>query len=195
MTLASRKEWQKPSLQRALGAENNFLDVFKESLSSDFIVEKPREFKNIYQTVELPDTVLQEIYQPVTPINRHGIAPDFVIRNINTGKSIYVEVKRQDGWVEGGIRADGRGNAHERCLKYFSPGLLNTLYEHSGIKSPSLPFWVVFQGNITRDPCRVREISLWFTGVEDHCFMWRPSHTSKDIVTHFENKLQHLLES
>lgn len=194
MTLASRKEWQKPSIQQALNAENNFLDVFKESLTSDYIVEKPKEFKNIYQTVELSDSILKEIYQPAVPITRHGIAPDFVIRNIKTGKSLYVEVKRQDGWVEGGVRADGRGNAHERCLKYFSPGLLNTLYSHSKIEAPSLPFWVVFQGNITRDPCRVREISLWFTGVEDHYFMWRPSHTGKNILQHFDSKLKPLLD-
>ena len=38
-----------------------------------------------------------------------------------------IESKRQDGWVEGGARKDGRGNAHERSCKFFTPGLLKIM--------------------------------------------------------------------
>ena len=42
-----------------------------------------------------------------------------------------------------------------------------------------LPFWTVFQGDITRDPCRVREIILWCEGFDDHYFFWRNSILTK----------------
>ena len=57
-------------------------------------------------------------------IKKHGISPDLSIKNTEKNKTIFIEVKRQDGWVEGGKRSDGRGNAHERSNKFFTPGLL-----------------------------------------------------------------------
>ena len=51
------------------------------------------------------------------------------LNNIKTKKTIYVEVKRQDGWVEGKERKAGRGNAHERSNKFFTPGLQRLLRE------------------------------------------------------------------
>jgi len=41
---------------------------------------------------------------------KHGIVPDYAIDNIKTKKTLYIEVKRQDGWVEGKSRSAGRGN-------------------------------------------------------------------------------------
>lgn len=99
---------------------------------------------------------------------------------------IYVEVKRQDGWVEGGKRSDGRGNAHERSSKYFTPGLLKILREKSKITEPNLPFWTVFQGDITRDPCRVREITLWFDSFKANYFFWRDTNNADTLINHFE---------
>lgn len=195
MASINRTEWQKNANEEGADAEKLFFEAFTNSLKHPYVVEsKPKDFKNLYTTVDLPVEVLEQIYTPETKITRHGLAPDYVIRNIETGKSLYVEIKKQNGWVEGGARQDGRGNAHERCLKYFSPGLLNSLRAAGNISENELPFWVVFQGNITRDPCRVREISLWFTGHEDHFFMWRPFHSDQDIVSHFNKKLKNILE-
>jgi hypothetical protein len=95
-------------------------------------------------------------------IKKHGVFPDFAIDNKKTGKTIYVEVKRQDGWVENKKRSAGRGNAHERLCKYFTPGLLQILRKQGKIEEPNLPFWIIFQGDITRDPCRVREVNRAF---------------------------------
>jgi len=195
MSARNRTGWQEKANTKGANAEKLFYQAFDFGLSEEFIIDsKPKDFNNLYQSVELSDQTLSEIYTPDKKITRHGISPDYAIRNLNTGKSLFVEVKRQDGWVEGGVRADGRGNAHERCLKYFAPGLIRSLREASGIEAPALPFWVVFQGNITRDPCRVREVSLWFEGVEEHMFMWRPAHGESEVLEHFNNNLKGLLE-
>ena len=66
----------------------------------------------------------------------------------------------------------------------ISPGLLRLLRQHSNIASKMLPFWVVFCGDITRDPCRVREITYWFQEYTDNFFFWRGSEVEA-ICTHF----------
>jgi hypothetical protein len=83
---------------------------------------------------------------------------------------------------------------HERLCKYFSPGLLDALRNTTGLGSDTLPFWAVFVGDITRDPCRVREVTLWFRGYDNHFFMWRDEPNTASIVAHFQKKLRHLLE-
>ena len=103
-------------------------------------------------------------------------------------------IKKQNGWVEGGTRSDGRGNVHERAMKYFAPGLLKILRKESKISKPALPFWIVFRGDITRDPCRVREITCWFDEYTKHYFFWR-ENTAIDLLTnHFNNNLKELME-
>ena len=56
-----------------------------------------------------------------------------------------------------------------------------------------LPFWVVFMGDITRDPCRVREIKCWYNDFEKHYFMWRDLKI-ESLINHFEVKLKNLLD-
>lgn len=102
-------------------------------------------------------------------------------------------MKRQDGWVEGKRPSAGRGNAHERSNKLFTPGLLKLLREKGGIAEPALPFWVIFQGDIARDPKRVREMHLWYGDHAAHFFFWRKSIATSSPVAHFEKYLQHLL--
>jgi len=194
--LRGRDVWQDYSGANAANAERDFFSVFASSFrGTDYRVRsKPKEFKHIYVDVELEEQVLSEIFNPSEPITQHGVSPDYCIDNTKSGKTLYVEVKRQDGWVEGGKRSDGRGNAHERSCKFFTPGLLSVLRSQSKIAEPALPFWVVFQGDITRDPCRVREISLWYRGVENHHFFWRDSTNEKPLLEHFNAKLKHLLD-
>lgn len=194
--LSKREIWQDASGPKAGAAERNFFEVFLEEFAdSDFEIRpNPKEFNNVYFDVKLTKEILGEIYTPDLKEWRHGLVPDYAIDNKKTGKTIYVEVKRQDGWVEGKPRSAGRGNAHERSCKYFTPGLLKQLRSHGKIEGDALPFWVVFQGDITRDPCRVREITLWYDGYPEHFFMWRDQGNKKSLVDHFHKKLKHLLE-
>jgi hypothetical protein len=193
--LRKREIWQDASGPKAGAAERNFFEIFLEEFKdSDFEVRPhPKEFNNIYFDVKLNKDVLAAIYKPNLKKWRHGLVPDYAIDNKKTGKTLYVEVKRQDGWVEGKPRSAGRGNAHERSCKFFTPGLIQKLRKHGKIAEPALPFWVVFQGDITRDPCRVREITFWYNGFPEHFFMWRDLKNKKALVDHFNKNLKHLL--
>lgn len=97
--LRKRKKWQHISGGKAGTAEKNFYQVFSEYLEcSDFRIRKrPKEFNDIYFNVKLSKKVLAEIYTPDVKEWKHGVAPDYAIDNVKTKKTLYVEVKRQDG--------------------------------------------------------------------------------------------------
>ena len=195
--LRTRSVWQDYSGEQAGQAEKSFEKSFEDYFKgSELEVRpKPSEFTEIYVDFPLDPEVHKEIYNPDVKITRHGIKPDYAIDNVRSGKTLYVEVKRQDGWVEGKPRKAGRGNAHERSCKYFTPGLTQLLRKRGGITSEeSLPFWVVYIGDITRDPCRVREISFWYQGYESHFFMWRDQTDATPLLRHFDSFLRHLLD-
>lgn len=196
--LRKRDIWQDTSGGKATVAEKKFEEIFlQEFKDSDFRVRpKPKEFNNIYAKIKLSKKVLSNIYTPPKDkykYGRHGIIPDFAIDNLKTGKTLYVEVKRQDGWVEGKKKSDGRGNAHERSCKFFTPGLLKLMRKQGKLGNDVLPFWVVFQGDIARDPRRVREIHCWYDEYIAHFFFWHNSADAKSIISHFKKKLKHLL--
>lgn len=191
-----RRKWQDYGGLKATVAEHTFIDVFSKLFEGTEykIISKPTEFKNIYLDVPLSKEELSEIYTPKKIITRHGIQPDGAIRNTITGKTIYIEIKRQDGWVEGKTRNAGRGNAHERLCKYFTPGLLSKLRNVGNIEKEYLPFWVVFQGDITRDPCRVREITYWFGDYKANYFFWRNTKNAENLIDHFETYIVPILD-
>lgn len=191
--LRLRANWQRASGKLSINAESGFY----KSMSYLFenteynIIEKPTEFKHVYENWPLPQEELEEIYTP-TRVYTHGFQPDYSIENTETKKKIYIEVKRQDGWVEGTSRSVGRGNAHERSCKYFTPGLKKILHKESKIEN-ALPFWIVFMGDITRDPCRVREITCWFDEYADHFFFWRDLEP-ESLHNYFIDKISPLLD-
>jgi len=193
--LRGRKIWQDTSGKKAGVAEKNFFQILsKEFEGTDFrIRSRPKEFKNIYSKIKLHYRVLKNIYNP-DETWVHGVIPDYAIDNIKTKKTLYVEVKRQDGWVEKKPRSAGRGNAHERSCKFFTPGLLKILRKYGKLGDDVLPFWVVFQGDIARDPKRVREVTCWYDDQADHFFMWSNHSDDKALINHFNKKLKHLLD-
>jgi hypothetical protein len=191
-----RKKWQDYSGENAGIAEQDFFEAFQKAfLNTEYeIVKKPKDFANIYIDVVLPLKTLDAIYTPNSPIKRHGVFPDYAIQNKKTSKTIYIEVKRQDGWVEGKQRKDGRGNAHERSCKFFTPGLLKIMRQAGKIHKEALPFWTVFLGDITRDPCRVREITCWYDEYKAHFFFWRNTQDPLELFEHFTHHISPLLE-
>jgi hypothetical protein len=191
-----RKKWQDYSRANANNAENDFFHAFNMLFQdTEFSIRaKPNEFSKIYLDIALSTQELSEIYTPEEEITRHGVVPDYAITNSETNKTMYIEVKRQDGWVEGGKRSDGRGNAHERSCKFFTPGLQKLLKQSGKLGDDILPFWTVFQGDITRDPCRVREITCWYDGLTAHYFFWRNSNDATPLIEHFVEKVKPLLE-
>lgn len=200
--LRLRTNWQTLSGGKALKAEDMFavnMQLFLDRLYPGlFIVDKhPTEFNDIYSNFELPDEVLNEIYNvDVKELKKNGlprynwgISMDFAIRNQKNGKILFGEIKRQDGWIETTNPAAGRGNAHERSAKYFTPGLLKTIREKSSISDEILPFWLVLAGDITRDPKRNREIAFWYQGYEKNYYMWRDYPEFDKIALFFEIEL------
>lgn len=178
--LRKRNIWQDKSGLRGEIAETKFEIVFlREFLNTTFEIRtKPKEFRDIYSK---------------NP--KHGIVIDYAICNTKNNKTLYVEIKRQDGWIPGVNSPNaGRGNAHERLCKFFTPGLLKIMRKKANLKNDMLPFWVVFQGNITKDPKRKNEINFWFDEFSPHVFFWNNLSNSKSIVNHFNKYLKPLLE-
>jgi hypothetical protein len=203
--LQSRDNWQTESGPGGLSgiAEQNLYDVFREAFrDTEYkISDHPNDLKHLYEEVPLSEKTLSQIYNPdeVTMRNAKkrgwGVSPDFSITNTRTGKILFGEIKRQDGWVEGKDPSAGRGNAHERMCKLFSPGLISAYRKIGGITNPEiLPFWVVLEGDITRDPKRNREIAFWFNGYNKNFFMWRPNMDGQALIDHFFNYLSPYLE-
>ena len=197
--LSNRLNWENVSGKKAAIAEQNLYEVLYEAFEGTIykLHEKPVHLKNLYANVKLSEDVLKQIYNPKIDYKNTawGVSPDFAIENTETGKILFGEIKRQDGWVEGKDPSAGRGNAHERLCKLFTPGLLKKYREISGITDKEiLPFWVVFEGDITRDPKRVREITFWFDKYQNNFFMWRPKMTGVELLNHFEHYLKKYLD-
>ena len=202
--LRSRSNWQTISGAKALKTEDIFTSALQMALdavypSTFFIDKHPEEFGNIYSSVQLDSNILSQIYN-VDMLDSNGnakyswgISMDFAIRNKKNGKTLFGEIKRQDGWVESKEPSAGRGNAHERCCKYFTPGLQDILRQVSNLPDSILPFWIVFVGDITRDPKRNREIAFWFNGYTANYFMWRDINDIGALLDFFENNLLHNL--
>lgn len=200
--LRKRANWQTISGAKALATEELFQVSLQTSLDAvypgQFVVDRhPREFGDIYSTYPLPQKDLDNIYnvdvtekkKNGTPKYKWGISMDFAIRNISNGKILFGEIKRQDGWIETTHMAAGRGNAHERSCKYFTPGLLRVIRKVSGLSTEILPFWLVIVGDITRDPRRNREIAFWFQEYTSNYYMWRDTNDVGDMLDFFENNL------
>ena len=201
--LRKRANWQTISGAKALKVEEKFQQSLQFALNkvypNTFIVERhPKEFGDIYSKYQLPNNVLSKIYninveektKNGRPKYQWGINMDFAIRNVKNGKILFGEIKRQDGWVETTNMQAGRGNAHERSCKYFTPGLMRILRETSKIDSKDiLPFWIIMIGDITRDPRRNREIAYWFQEYTKNFYMWRNTNDIGDLLDFFENNL------
>lgn len=200
--LRKRANWQTVSGAAALDAESKFHLALQSALDGvypkKFLVDRhPKEFGDIYSKYVLPQEVLEEIYDiDVTEIKGNGkpryswgISMDFAIRNLENGKILFGEIKRQDGWVEGTKSSAGRGNAHERSAKYFTPGLSRAIRQGSNLSEEILPFWIVYIGDITRDPKRNREIAFWFQEYTKNYFMWRDTDDVASLLDFFENNL------
>ncbi|OBX05392.1 hypothetical protein QV06_02815 [Gallibacterium genomosp. 3] len=200
--LRKRANWQTNSGLKALKTEELFQHVLQSSLDivypEKFLVDRhPKEFSDIYSTYPLPEEELKKIYNiDVTEKKRNGsakyqwgISMDFAIRNLENGKILFGEIKRQDGWVETTNMAAGRGNAHERSCKYFTPGLMRIIRKTGGLSDEILPFWLVIVGDITRDPRRNREIAYWFQEYTKNYYMWRNTNDIGELLDFFENNL------
>ena len=200
--LRKRANWQTISGYKALKTEELFQISLQDALDTVypnvFLIDRhPKEFSDIYSTYPLSKDVEDKIYNVDLsekkpngkPKYEWGISMDFAIRNLKNDKILFGEIKRQDGWIETTDMQAGRGNAHERSCKYFTPGLMRILRKTGGLSEEILPFWLVIVGDITRDPRRNREIAFWFQEYTKNYYMWRDTNNIGDLLDFFENNL------
>ena len=203
--LQGRDNWQTESGPGGLAgiAEQNLYEVFRNAfMGTEYVIsDHPTDLKHLYEDVQLSEDTLSQIFNPDEVAMRNaksrgwGVSPDFSITNTRTGKILFGEIKRQDGWVEGKEPSAGRGNAHERMCKLFTPGLIKAYRKIGGSTDTSImPFWVILEGDITRDPKRNREIAFWFDEYDKNFFMWRPNVDGSALVEHFNRYLKPYLE-
>lgn len=150
-----------------MGAELVFKTFFEGYFrKTDFeIVPKPKDLRKLYA-------------------EDHGIEPDFKILNNKNGKQVFVEMKRQHA---------GRGNAHERACRYFTPGMIRYMVSICGVES-IIPMWIVFSNGITKDKKRVREIKFWFNEHDENYLFWQNLSDTTPIKDHFDGSIKpHLL--
>lgn len=178
--LRKRDKWQTIAGRGGRSAE----DCFQLAMTQYFemrgmpyeLIRQPSIFKSIYnQGKKVKGKV----------IGRHGIKIDFQIKNQLTDKSVFVEVKRQD---------KGRGNAHERACKFFTPGLLKIGREKGNISDDHFPYVLVFSNGIAHDKKRIEEISYWFRDYPGVVFFWKKLTDYKSLINHFESHIWQLLE-
>lgn len=167
--LERRANWQAEAGERGGRAEKIFYDIMSHYLvDSPFMgIVKPQDLKGIYGKRN----------------GRHGIVPEYILRNPNTGKAVFVEIKRQ--------RA--AGNAHERACKFMMPGILNSMREISSQPTSVIPFWWIFANGIAIDPYYRQEIMHWFQGIEGHVLLWPDMIDYNPVINHFEEHIQGLL--
>lgn len=169
--LSARDNWQREGNFRGNEAEQAFQAVMARYLDERFDADyKPTDLNGIYG--------LHDTGRP------HGIKPDYVIRNVETGKAIYVEIKRQ--------RA--AGNAHERACKYFAPGIIASAQEIANQPDDVIPFWWIFSNGIAEDSRYQREILHWFKSIERHVLLWDNLKDSSAVERHFDTHIRPLLD-
>ena len=170
--LETRDNWQREGNFRGNEAEQAFQSVMARYLDKRYHRDyKPTDLNGIYG--------LHPTGKP------HGIVPEYVIRNVKTGKAIYVEVKRQ--------RA--RGNAHERACKYFTPGIIASAQEIANQPVDVLPFWWVFTSGIAVDHRYRQEILHWFKNIERHVLLWEDIKDASALENHFDEYIKPLLDN
>lgn len=170
--LEGRDVWQDEASSRGEKAEEVFDRAIRQHLTRDrwVLQTKPTDLRGIYG--------LHESGRP------HGIQPDYMIRHPETGRAIYVEIKRQ--------RA--KGNAHERACKYFAPGIIQSAREIARIPDDRMPFWWIFTDGIAEDARYVREIEHWFAGIREHLLLWKSFPDGFEVIRHFDEHIRPMLE-
>lgn len=161
--LEGRDNWQDEANRRGQGAELGFSGVMQQHLAgTEFEFEdKPKDLMHIYG-------------------RGRGIRPDHAIRNRRTGKTVYVEVKRQRD----------RGNAHERACKYMMPGILHSAREQAKQPESVIPIWWVFTEGLATSDRYQREIRHWFRGMESHVLLWSDPRAGSYVTDHFDRHIR-----
>ena len=165
--LSGRNKWQNLSEVRGSSAQDIFGGILKTAMrdTNYEVIGQPKNLRDIYA-------------------KGHGIMPDFCITNNDTGRSVWVEIKRQKK----------EGNAHERVCRYFVPSIIEAAREIGNISPDQFPFWIIFTNGLANDKRRRREIKFWFKGIGDSALLLWPKLTSYETpLEHFDQYIAPIL--
>lgn len=110
-----------------------------------------------------------------------GMIPDGQIINKATGKSHFLEDKKQNG----------AGNAHERACRYGMPKIDAAIRERLGVSTQPVSW--IFAGDMTTDEKYILEIAATFP--EEHVLLVKPTDDAAAvIVAWFNRTIRPLLE-
>ena len=99
---------------------------------------------------------------------KYGIVPTIKIVNVNTNKSLFVEIK----YGEKG------GNAHERVYKFLSPPLKKWVIEE--FNAVEKPFFFIFSGSTFQKEKYQQEISFLLS--EENYIVVEDIHKETDLL-------------
>ena len=101
-------------------SEANFIKAARQILPANYdVIPKPRDLADIFDD--------------------YGVVPEAMIVSRDTGRFVFVEVKKQGSG----------GNAEERAYKHYAPGFMRLLEERYGLDYH--PFVTVFCENLAED--------------------------------------------
>ena len=170
--LGRRENWQRDAGGAAQNSERGFGEVMAELFS--------RPTHAHYKLREKPDD-LRRIYGGA---RGGGVVPDFSITNEETGRKIFIEVKRQGPG----------GNAHERAGKYFAPGLAKEGRKKGKLPDGVFPFFLVFADSLASDDRYQREITKWFNEeLAKHFLLWK-DRSPELLERFFEENMRPVLD-
>jgi hypothetical protein len=103
-----------------------------------------------------------------------GCIPDIKIRCKATGKSYFIECKRQND----------AGNAHERCAKYATPSVIRLIQARCGGVEPATyhPIGYLFTGALTEKRKYQVELRATFGFAANHLFFWKTERPALALV-------------
>ena len=170
--MAARENWQREANQRGAASEAGFYAVMSSAfeslpgLSGYRVEKKPQRLKRLFGD------------------GQWGVAPDAAVTSQETGRTVFVEVKRQ--------RA--AGNAHERACKYFAPGLVAAARSRGNVHKDDFPFFMVFTNGLATSEKYRSEIAFWFSTpeVENHFLLW--GGKAEELLDFFLDKIRPVVD-
>jgi hypothetical protein len=196
--LSTRANWEAAAGAAGKAVEDDVQRIletwFEATWPGEFIVQKhPSDLRQIYYEYDYQQN--PELYRkPAAPgaddvwydeVNREfralkgkkevaaqcgGCIPDIKIQCKATGKSYFVECKRQND----------AGNAHERCAKYATPSIVKLIQGHAN--GQHHPIGYLFTGALTEKRKYQVELRATFGFAADHLFFWKTQRPAAALV-------------
>jgi len=107
-------------------------------------------------------------------LERLGMVPDGMIRNLRTGKAHLLEDKKQNA----------AGNAHERACRYGMPKIVAAIQQRLNVTTQPVSW--IFAGGMTTSKKYILEIAA--TCPDDNVLLIKPTDTAHEVLIDWFNR-------